>query len=99
MAAAGLLFLVACGGGGSGGSPSTMNDPLPTPTASSVQTANPDATHSAASRVADNLPAFGSVTQSSNGGSVSGITTDAASTSFDGNNVQLTVRRADGSSL
>ena len=100
-AAAGLLFLTACGGGGGGGGggPSTSMPSAPTPTIGSVQSADPAKTTGAAAQVADNLPAFGSVTQSSNGGSVSGITTDAASTSFDGSNVQLTVRRADGSSL
>ena len=82
-----------------------MNDKIQTPTAvpvptvGGVQTANPEATRSAAEEAANNLPAFGSVTQSSNGGSISGITTDAASTSFDGRDIQLTVSRADGSSL
>ena len=100
FAAANLLFLSACGGGGGGDvSPSTMNDQVQPPTVDRVQTADPGATRRAAERVANNLPAFGSVTQSSNGGSVSGITTDAASTSFDGRDVQLTVARADGSSL
>ena len=108
VAAMSLLALAACGGGGSGDSPqinmSGQLQPPPAPqapvlTVDRVQTANPGATTSAAEQAANNLPAFGSVTQSSNGGSVSGITTDAASTSFDGSNVQLTVRREDSSSL
>jgi len=46
-----------------------------------------------------NQPAFGSVTQSSNAGSVGGLTTDAASVTFDGTDVELSVTREDGSSF
>lgn len=99
MAAASLLFLSACGGGGGSGSSETPSEAPPQPTVASVQAADPARTHTAARRVADNLPAFGSVTQSSNGGSVSGITSDAASASFDGRDLGVTVRREDGSGI
>ena len=84
------FLLSACGGSDS--PPASMQ-----PT--DVRAADPDATTAAAEAAATNLPAFGSVTQSSNGGSVAGITGDAASTEFDGNNVAVTIDRADGSSL
>ena len=94
-----VVLLAACGGGGGGGGGSSSSGAAgPTPTVSGVQSANPGVTRASAGRVADNLPAFGSVTQSSSG-SVSGVTTDAASTTFDGRNVSLTVRRQDGSSF
>ena len=103
-AIAALLLLSACGGGGGGGmsqgqGPGPGPAPTPSPTVAGVQTTDPNRTLGAAGRVGDNLPAFGSVTQSTNGGSVSGITSDAASTTFDGRNIDLTVRRADGSRL
>ena len=100
LAAASLLFLAACGGGGGGGSTSSLSGSgaAPAPTVSDIQSANPEVTRSSAGQVADNLPAFGSVTQSSSG-SVSGVTTDAASTTFDGSRVSLTVRRQDGSTF
>ena len=91
------LLLVSCGGGGGGGgSPSTPGGGDQAPTRSDVQSANPGAARTAAAQAATNLPAFGSVTQSSNRG-VAGVTDDAASASFDGRNVSLTVRRKDGS--
>ena len=100
VAATGLLFLTACGGGGGGGGDTSRGpSTAPTLTVGSVQTADPNATQNSAGQAANNLPAFGSVTQSSNGGSVSGITSDAASTSFDGRNLGVTVRRADGTSI
>ncbi len=95
-----LLTLAACGGGGGGtasnGGPS---GPDATPTLAEAQIANPGATRNAGAQAAGNLPNFGSVTQSSNGGSVAGVTGDAASASFDGRNVRLTVRRTDGSRI
>ena len=101
-AAASLLFLAACGGGGGGGGGSSNSMPVPppppAPTVADAQSADPAAVRAAGARAATSLQNFGSVTQSSNRG-VSGITTDAASASFDGSNLQVTVRRQDGSSL
>ncbi len=75
-------------------------DPDPTvPTVDSVQGADPDGAQVAANMVADNLPYFGSITQSSNAGSVPGVTGDRASTAFDGQNLDLTIERTDGSSI
>lgn len=99
IAASAVLTLSACGGSDGSLGP-VMFSPDPTaPTIGDAQTANPTATRGAAEKAANNLPQFGSVTQSSNGGSVSGITTDAASTSFNGQDVSLTVTRQDGSTL
>ena len=98
-AACSLLFLASCGGGGGGGSSSGPPAQPPMPTIASVQTADPGRTIGAAERTASSLPAFGSVTQSSNAGSVSGITTDAVSTTFDGRTMGVTVLREDGSSV
>ena len=101
MAATSVAFLAACGGGSGGGGGSSISMPVPTPPAPTVgdaQSADPGRVRAAGARAATSLPNFGSVTQSSNRG-VSGITTDAASASFDGNNLQVTVRRQDGSSL
>ena len=100
-AMAAVFVLASCGGGGggtasNGGPPS---GPGPAPSLADAQTANPGATRAAGAQAAGNLPNFGSVTQSSNAGSVAGVTGDAASTSFDGRNVRLTVRHADGSRL
>ena len=83
------LFLSACGGSDAPPAPSPPTD---------VRAANPDATIAAAEKAATNLPAFGSVTQSSNGG-LAGVTRDATWTTFDGSNVGVTIRRADGSSI
>lgn len=47
---------------------------------------------------ANALPNFGSVTQSSNRGA-DGISTDAATAVFDGQNVQVTIERLDGSTF
>ena len=98
VAATGLLFLTACGGGGGGGSGSPLASAPSTPTVASARTADPGKVQSAGARAAASLPNFGSVTQSSNKG-VSGITTDAASASFDGSNLRVTVHRQDGSTL
>ena len=101
-----VLALAACGGGGGSGPTSTPEDPSSdggsmarAPIYSDAQSANPNATLRAAGDAAANLPRFGSVTQSSNEGAVAGTTGDAASTSFDGRDVRLTITRTDGSSL
>ena len=64
-----------------------------------AQAANPQATQGAATDAANNLPTFGSVTQSSNYGSVAGISGDAATVEFNGEHGQLTIERADRSRL
>ena len=75
-------------------------DPAPTvPMVDRVQVADPEGTRVAANMAADNLPNFGSLTQSSNAGSVPGITGDRASAAFDGQNLDLTIQRPDGSSI
>ena len=79
------------GGNGNGGGSGPTGPP---PIVGNVQSANPGATLSVASQTAANKPRFGSVgsvTQSSNG--------DAASASFDGRHVRVTIRRANGSSV
>ncbi len=89
IAAACVTLVTAC-----------SQDPVPTvPTVESVQVADPGGTQAAANMVADNLPFFGSLTQSSNSGSVPGITGDRASAAFDGQNLDLTIQRQDGSSI
>ena len=99
-ALAALGILAACGGGG--GSPKTPGQTDSTrpsqPSAMSALASNPAESHRATMAAATSIPAFGSVTQSSNR-NVSGITTDAASASFDGTDLQFTVRRQDGSSI
>ncbi len=101
-ALAALSLQAACGGGGSGGSPKTPGQadstPPSKPSAMSVHAANPAESHRATMAAATSIPAFGSVTQSSNR-NASDVTTDAASASFDGTDLQLTVRRQDGSSI
>ena len=97
-----LLFLAACGGGGNGSTSNTGPDRSPSPnmlSLSDAQIAGQSQSRAAAAEAAGNLPSFGSVTQSSNAGSVAGTTGDAASSSFDGRDVRVTVRRADGSRL
>ena len=97
VAASGLFLLTACGGGGGdNGRPVASR---PAPTLSDAQSANPEVVRGAASRVGGNLPRFGSVTQSSNSGRVSGITGDSVFTSFDGSNVRFTVSHENGSRL
>ncbi len=95
-----LLFLTAClgGGGGGGGGGSSPSSPELKIGPSDAFTLDSSGLHDTTSQAARSVPAFGSVTQSSNHG-VSGVTTDAASTTFDGTNVSLTVTREDGSSL
>ena len=85
--------------------PSTMTDAeadtgevgTPAPNLGEIQSADPQATRSAASSAANNLPVFGSVTQSSNFGGVAGGS--PASASFDGTGLEVTISREDGSSL
>ena len=96
-AAIGFL-LTACGGGG-GGSSQTGQAPQPQFSREAATTTNSQAIQSAGNSAATNLPRFGSVTQSSNAGSVAGVTGDAASTSFNGREARLTIRRTDGSRL
>ena len=93
------LFLSACGGGDSPPATSLPARDEVASTPSSIRTADPDANAAAAAAAATNLPRFGSVTQSSNEGMTAGITGDTASTSFDGNDVQVIIDRTDGSSL
>ena len=92
-----VLALAACGGGGGG--VTVSNGGPSTPTLADARSANGSAARSAGAQAASNLPNFGSVTQSTNAGSVAGISGDAALTSFDGRNVRVTVQRMDGSRL
>lgn len=91
-----ILALAACGGGGGGSTGQNQQPQFSRATAASASGAT---VRNSANRSATNLPRFGSVTQSSNAGSVAGVTGDAASTSFNGRHVRLTIRRADGSRL
>lgn len=67
-------------------------------TPSEVVSESPTATLTSANNVSTSLPRFGSVTQSSNSG-VGNITTDAAQTTFDGRNINITVTREDNTSF
>lgn len=100
LAVAAALALAACGGGGGGGSaPSTSMPTAPAqPTARTIHEADPGGAVNAASEAANALPAFGSVTQSTSH-NIAGISTDAASTSFDGRNLTLRIDRQDASTL
>lgn len=98
------IMLSACGGGGSGGGGSTTNVPQtpqqpqpPQVTVASVQQG--PSTRAAAARVATAVPAFGSVTQSANKDGVTGISTDRASTTFDGQTFTLRVDRRSGNDI
>ena len=93
---AGALSLAACGGGGGG---STSEAPQPQFSRSTAAVTDSPTIQNAGRSVAGNLPRFGSVTQSSNAGTVAGVTGDAASVSFDGRNARITIRRTDGSRL
>ena len=64
-----------------------------------VQNANPASTISTGVEAASSLPAFGSVTQSANRSGVSGVSTDRASTEFDGDNFAVRIDRRSGSDL
>ena len=101
-ALAAALMLTACGGGGggSGGSPQTnipMEPRPPQVTAAAAQ--DPASTKTAAARVATSAPIFGSVTQSANKDGVSGISTDRASTTFNGETFVLRVDRRSGNDI
>ena len=78
-----------------------VTPPMTTPqvTSSDVQEVNADSTISAALQVGESLPAFGSVTQSANQNGVTGISTDRASTEFDGDTFILRVDRQNGTDL
>ena len=60
-----------------------------------MQSSNP----AAATAIPANPPRFQSAIQSSNSGTLSGVTSDSASGWLDGSNAGFTVRRQDGSSL
>lgn len=97
----GILFLSACGQVNDivdRVSPDSGSGPDPAPRSlAEAQTADPDAARAAGAEAANTLPGFGSVTQSSN--SLSGVTSDTASTSLDGSRLTLRIERANGSSL
>ena len=107
FAATGLLALAACGGGGGGPGPvasadEAMQDIIaetPAVSVDAVQNANPASTISTGVEAASSLPAFGSVTQSANRSGVSGVSTDRASTEFDGDNFAVRIDRRSGSHL
>ena len=107
-----FLLLTACGGGGGGSSSlsgsntsssesTSQSHHQPTSTFSAqqnVQGTDPDQQGQAAVIAANTLPNFGSVPQSSNRGA-DGISTDAATAVFDGQNVQVTIERLNGSTF
>ena len=98
-AIAAALMLTACGGGGGGGSPTTSVTPELMPRIAVANVQQVPSTQSAASRVATSVPAFGSVTQSANKDGVTGISTDRASTTFDGETFVLRVDRRAGNDI
>ena len=107
LAALSLLALAACGGGGgsspqtgdSNGDPPVASPPDPDPPSrAETIAADPERGAKVAADAATSLPRFGSVTQSTSH-NVAGISTDAASTRFDGRNLILTVARQDASRL
>ena len=99
------LFLISCGGGGtaSTGGPGAPGNrpgtPEPRPSASAAQDATVSSSVSAAGQVADSLPAFGSVSQSASHSGVTQISTDRASTSFNGDDFILRISRARGNDI
>ena len=97
-----LSLVAACGGSGDGGSPKTPgqadSNERGAPSAMAALSSNWDVSHGAAIAAATSRADFGSVTQSSNSNG-SDITTDIASTSFNGNTLQLAIRRQDGSRI
>ena len=109
-AAAVALFLTACGGGGGdggGGGPGPVASAdeamqgiiTETPDVSVADVQNTASTVSAVSQAVSSLPAFGSVTQSANRDGVSGVSTDRASTEFDGETFVLEVDRQSGTDI
>ena len=104
-----ILILAACGGGGGGGGPTTgvPSGPAvppapsspPTPSASTTQDESLSSTAMVASDAAGSLPVFGSVSQSASRDGVTGISTDHASTSFNGSDFTLRVSRARGNDI
>ena len=95
-ATVGVVMLSACGGGG-GSSSSMMSDlDAQRPTASAAATVQASGVTAAANRAASSLPLFGSVSQSASRDGVSGISTDRVSTTFDGDDFTLSVRRQRG---
>lgn len=95
-AAVAVALLAACSD--NDGPVATMNE-LPYETLGDALASDPGTMQGAAKAAGDNLPPPGSLTQSSNAGSVVGVTGDAASVSFDGSEVRFAVVRDDGSSI
>ena len=91
------LALAACGGGGGGGG-SSLTVPGFDPTLETAYTIDVDRALAQAMSVADSIPRFGSVTQSTNRGA-SGVTSDSASVSHDGTDLTVTITRQDSSTL
>ena len=97
------LSLTACGGGGSGTDVSANKAMraiiTEAPAVSAADVQNTASTVSAASQAGSSLPSFGSVTQSANRSGVSGVSTDRASTEFDGETFVLKVDRQSGTDI
>ena len=97
------LMLAACGGGGGGGS-TVSSDPTPEPPpAVSAEGATSSLTSVSArqptKRIAGSLPTFGSVSQSATRDGATGVSTDRASTSFDGTTLEIQVARQRGNDI
>ena len=88
-ACATVIVLSGCGGGGGGGMNLSPAD---------IQAADPSRTQGAAVGAAGSLPRFGSVTQSTNR-NTAGVSTDAASATFEGGGLNVEIARADASTL
>ena len=100
IAASFSLVLSGCfGGSGSARGPivDAITDLLPDLPLSDVQTAKPAEALDAAAQAATALPRFGSVTQSTNRNN--GVSSDTATTTFDGRNLTVNIMREDGSSI
>ena len=96
-ATATLALVSACGGGGGGSGSGMMSDPQRTASASATVQAS--GVTVAAHRAASSLPLFGSVSQSASRDGVTGISTDRVSTTFDGEEFTLSVRRRRGNDV